>query len=725
MTLLEEIVMCPRCGSDECAFASDAVTCSRCGSTYPIRDGVPYFLDTDRYWCNVPRQEMQAIVEEVRAHGFREGLQSRVAPYLHAAILPPGRADTRFFLPLGPSSRVLDLGCMWGGLTVALADSCESIVGADQTLETLQLARHRARQEGRGNVFFLGGDAGRVPLRENTFDIVIMNGVLEWIGVEEEYVVQEQWGKRSRTGAARCCSASPRQLQLTALREALRVLKPGGTLCVAIENRVRTGYFLGAPDDHTGLRYSSLLPRSLATVYTRLAIGQPYRTYTYTARGLRKLLRTAGFVDQTWFTAFPTYEVPRTVLPLDSRLLRYCVEHVLFNELGLREQAFSLLQARTGLAPKMVPAFVVAARKDPEPGQVNVGRTLGDVVAESWSTLFPGYQQPRAISLVKVKSRMEAGAPVSFLVFSDDAKDQPLGFLKLNRDDGAISHLVHEAREYDQAYRRCSRARHGLARPLFAGRIDEWFMISREALRGDAVDGRSVLSLSRRQGASPVRRIVERLLAGLHSLVGYRAAKSASFAELADAAIEWLAVFQTETVGRSVTFEELWRRLAGGALAQDGLVGEELGSSYRARLQQLASGLDLRLGPIHGDFNHYNVLLAEGEARVVDWEYSEAESFPPFDALNLFCQAAMDAGGPVKVESLFRAGSDDGLASLTRTLLARYAQARKYTPEFVLACAPLFVLDLLRRDYGAHEFPLRSADLLVRLVRQIVRGEAG
>jgi ubiquinone/menaquinone biosynthesis C-methylase UbiE/uncharacterized protein YbaR (Trm112 family) len=720
---LEQIIMCPRCGAEGLTVARDAVTCSRCGSTYPVRDGVPYFLDVDRYWCNVPRQEMQAIVELVRENGFRDALQSHVAPYLHSAILPPGRADARFFLPLGPSSRVLDLGCMWGGLTVALADHCATIVGIDQTLETLQLARHRVEEEGRENVFFVGGDARRIPVRDNTFDLVIMNGVLEWLGVQDEYVVEAHWGKRAGADGGTSDATNPRRLQLEGLQEALRVLKPGGTLCVGIENRVRTGYFVGEPDDHTGVRYSSLLPRRLATLYTRLAIRQPYRAYTYTARGLRKLIRTAGFADQTWFTAFPTYERPRTILPLDSKLLRFCLEHVLSQEMGLRAQALDLIQRPTGLALKMVPAFIVTARKDLAPGQSEVGRTLGDVVAENWSTLFPGIPRPSATHLVKVKSRMEEGAPVAFLLFADDAKTEPLGFIKLNRDSSGIPGLKHEAREYTAIYSRCSRAREGLAAPLFAGHIDQYFMLSRTALRGDAIQDRDVTSLARNHTTRLRRRVVERVLARLYSVPGSRATSSgAPFADLAEKAVEWLTVFQNETAGRPIVFDEFWSRFADGALERARRLGAapplptQFSASYRARLQELSEGLSLRLGPIHGDYNHHNVLIGDRGASVVDWEYAEEESFPPFDALNLFLQAAMDAGGLEEVENLFRPTAEGELASVTHALLARYAGSQGYTLEFVMACAPLFVLDLLQRDYGFHEFPLRSVDALERLL---------
>jgi aminoglycoside phosphotransferase (APT) family kinase protein len=237
-------------------------------------------------------------------------------------------------------------------------------------------------------------------------------------------------------------------------------------------------------------------------------------------------------------------------------------------------------------------------------------------------------------------------------------------------------------------------------------------MISRTAIRGDAIQDRSLTALAPQRGGSARRRAVERVLARLHSPGRSRPGSASPFVDLAERAIEWLSVFQAETAGRPVSFDEFWDRF--GNRGAD--VAPPLRASYRSRLQELSADLVLRLGPIHGDFNHLNVLMRDRGASVVDWEYGESESFPPFDALNFFLQGAIDAGGIAEVENVFGPSSDGALASTTRRLLTTYAEAQGYTLDFVLACAPLFVLDLLERDYGVHEFPLRSADLFVRLL---------
>lgn len=717
---LKDIVICPECGV-ECRWSESAVTCSQCGATYRVQDGIPYFLRQAQYWCNIPRREMQQVIDYVGIHGFQAGLRDCIPQYLHPAIIHTGRADARFFLPINKESVILDMGCMWGALTFALSEHCKHIVGLDQTLETLQLSYYRAQEAGIQNVTFLGGDARRMPIKDNIFDVVLLNGVLEWLGLESEYVVEQQWGKRSRNGVKTVRVKNPRTLQLRGLQEALRVLKPGGVLWLAIENRVRAAYFLGAPDDHSGLPYNSLFPRKLANLYSLLAIGQPYRTYTYTIWGLRKLLKEAGFSKETFFTAFPTYERPATILPLESKLLEFYLIADLPRANGYRRKLLNLLTCLAGLTSAAVPDFVVKARKNSDSTYDVCNRTFLDIVEDNWPSLFPSIDKPSEISLIKFNSRMEEGAPVSFLVFSCADKTKPLGYLKVNRDKTGLAALKAEADVYAKIYANCSNSRMGLAQQEFAGQVGSSYVISRTVLSGQAVDH----GIFRYRGGPKKTPILERIarpiVGRLMRFYGDTPIGAVSFTEFAQKAIDWLILFHSETFGPAITFDDFWDRFASRRLSPSssrgslGIPGETL-EAYRVVLKELANGIVLRTGPIHGDFNHNNILLSRQGVDVVDFEYAEEDSFPPFDALNLLLQSACESGGVEQVESLFSPGfPEGGLASITNNVLARYAMSQGYTLRFIKGCAPLFILDLLYRDYGFHEFPLRSAVLFKRL----------
>jgi len=85
---------------------------------------------------------------------------------------------------LEPGERVLDLGCGAGTDTLVAAQMVgpeAHVTGIDMTPEMLAKARAAAEELGLGNVDFVEGEGEQLPFEDETFDVVISNGVIDLI----------------------------------------------------------------------------------------------------------------------------------------------------------------------------------------------------------------------------------------------------------------------------------------------------------------------------------------------------------------------------------------------------------------------------------------------------------------------------------------------------------------------------------------------------------------
>jgi SAM-dependent methyltransferase len=256
-------------------------------------------------WLNLPSPEQlrQSLARGVAdtIQRYAQGTSGAAATRANAYDLR--RAGWQALCPVRRDAIVLDFGCGLGAVSRSLARNCRGVIGIDACYERLMINAAINREESYGNIQLVYGDHETLAaLRPGSIDGIVLNGVLEWV---PEYV-----------------GGRPEDAQLSFLAACRRALKDAGWLYIGIENRWGFRYFLGRRDEHTGLLGSSLLPRSLASLYSRAVRGRPYRTFTYGPRALGGLLARAGFNHVQPYAPLPDYRDFEVIVPLDGEPVR-------------------------------------------------------------------------------------------------------------------------------------------------------------------------------------------------------------------------------------------------------------------------------------------------------------------------------------------------------------------------------------------------------------------
>jgi SAM-dependent methyltransferase len=294
MGLLAEILRCPDCRG-RVSFDDEGWTCVSCGNGGAIDDdGVVHLTDQDFYYREVPRDFFQPILQARSAkdamRGFAEALSTLPEDKRDAVVryaLKPNRGGAVVLAPVHEGTVTLDYGSGWGTFTRTISHFGGIAISVDMTYESLAFSRKIATNA--REVYVRGGRQYPLPFADGSFDSVFLNGVLEWI--PEDYMMGE----------------NPETVQRKFLREFHRVLKPRGRIVIGIENRNSMMYWSGSREDHTGLIFGALLPRILTNQYSRIVRGRPYRTYTYTKYGYRRLLSESGFSSVQFFYPWLRY----------------------------------------------------------------------------------------------------------------------------------------------------------------------------------------------------------------------------------------------------------------------------------------------------------------------------------------------------------------------------------------------------------------------------------
>jgi SAM-dependent methyltransferase len=275
-------------------------------------------------------------------------LRGRLVPGVVRAILCRSQAYHWLLTGMHENSTVLDLGAGWSAMSHVLAEECKEVVAADVTLERLQFSSLRAASGDVSNMSFVRTPSELpLPFADGTFDLVVINGVLEWVGAST--------------------AGRPEDVQRGYLQEVARILKPQGQVIIGIENRYGFSDLMGFPEGHVGLPFVGVLPRRIGDVMSRAARRGPLRVATHSGVGLKRLLADAGFAPQHMavYAPQPTYSWYDTIGGHDETACAVVSKGTLGDHPMLRKRVGWLPASIKGASSSVVGAFYAVAGKAP------------------------------------------------------------------------------------------------------------------------------------------------------------------------------------------------------------------------------------------------------------------------------------------------------------------------------------------------------------------------
>jgi ubiquinone/menaquinone biosynthesis C-methylase UbiE/uncharacterized protein YbaR (Trm112 family) len=199
------LLRCPNCKSpdaleiviekgDDRVVTEGQLLCPNCGSTFPVKDGIPHMLpsnllarDSDQGKTLSEEQKMAQIahfdsigaseIEVNRPHGFGKALN----------FLLDTKFETVTHLWGEPvaESIVLDLCCGSGMDAEYLANAGANVVGVDISIGALRGAQERARRYGLEYDLVLG-DAENLPVRDRAFQLAYVHDGLHHLNSPEK-----------------------------------------------------------------------------------------------------------------------------------------------------------------------------------------------------------------------------------------------------------------------------------------------------------------------------------------------------------------------------------------------------------------------------------------------------------------------------------------------------------------------------------------------------------
>ena len=472
-----------------------------------------------------------------------------------------------------------------GFMACDMALYAQSVVALEAVPERAEFLQIRARQD-RLPLFPVIGNAMAMPFAPESFDLITLNGVFEYIGL---------WG-----------TGNPEDLQKQFLKSALRLLRPGGYLYIGIETRFAASGFLGQLD-HSGLSFTSLMPRSVADVYCRFRarptygaehVSDGYRTYTYTPAQYHRMFANAGFAEVSVQGIFDGYNRQKVLYDIKDHSGRIAVLEKVNPAASLLGVLRRLVSENRFTHQLLVGEVAIFGQKAP------VTKT-----PLLWSELVT---QSRTVVQVNVPFKVlcivcDRGTPVEVL----EAGKRGHSDVETRLEHAFTSLQILQ----DRLSSEISTLPIRWPRPLGTRSIESRPYRCYEYIEGE---GLTTLLLPKYYNETAVNALLLRATSGYVALCR-------SLAQC----------FQNENPGAA--WSAIEESLSGIQASDD------IRQDFRSAVQ-FAKAAQWPLSPVHGDFTASNLLITpSNELVLIDWEHFKSAYFVGTDLVRFYEDAAADS----------------------------------------------------------------------------------
>lgn len=328
----QSVYQCPQCGGKlnlsvsgvthiDCTFCRASFTISNCVVDFsPI---APNFLSGDGEYD----KEMETILEDSLVEGWYEALrrldensntQSRLE---YAASM--SRIDFKFLLPLTKDACVLDIGGGHGLISTALARSVAQVYTIEKIRSQAEFIAVRAKQDSIANLTVACGGANCIfPYKSASFDLIVANGVFEWVGYETSYEkVAHQ--------------------QKLFLLEIARMLKPGGVVWLTTKNKYSLSMILSRTINNNYIPLISILPDDAINFIAKCFGKGEYLSGLKYVNGYLNLFKSCGFKNKSIWVPLPSVRYPAELVAFNEG--HRCVSPANYRHAGLLTRVFNMI----------------------------------------------------------------------------------------------------------------------------------------------------------------------------------------------------------------------------------------------------------------------------------------------------------------------------------------------------------------------------------------------